>query len=68
MGEVFLQLAQMGVIDSNLADQPKKSVGFRNVAVHNYHDLNWDIVFVVASRNLEYLKNLPENISVSIDS
>jgi len=44
MGETFDQLGRMGVITEELALQLKKSVGFRNVAVHNYNAVNWAIV------------------------
>lgn len=68
MGEAFLQLSQMGVIDNHLADRLKKSVGFRNLAVHNYHDLNWDIVHAVASRHLVDFKEFAESMSSKMDS
>lgn len=67
MSEAFQRLAEMQIINSNLADRLKKSVGFRNLAVHNYHDLNWDIVFAVASKHLEDFKEFARNISTSAD-
>ena len=67
MGEAFVQLSQIGAIDSSLADRLKKSVGFRNLAVHNYHDLNWDIVFAVASKHLVDFKEFAERISDAVD-
>jgi len=36
MGQTFDILAQVGIIEQDLATQLKKAVGFRNVAVHNY--------------------------------
>jgi len=65
MSEAFQSLAEMRIINSNLADRLKKSVGFRNLAVHNYHDLNWDIVFAVASKHLEDFKEFAIKISAS---
>lgn len=52
MGETFHTLSLMNIIDAELAVRLRKSVGFRNLAVHNYHDLNWDIVFAVARKHL----------------
>ena len=52
MGEIFQRLVELEFITQHLADRLRKSVGFRNLAVHNYHDLNWDIVFAVASKHL----------------
>lgn len=53
MGETFDRLAEGKVIDSALADRLKKAVGFRNIAVHNYERINWDIVHAVCSRHLD---------------
>ena len=52
MGETFDRLAEGGIIDTDLADRLKKAVGFRNVAVHNYERINWEIVHAVCSRHL----------------
>ena len=53
MGETFEQLGQSGVISSDLAVQLKKSVGFRNIAVHNYSTINWDIVQSIVQEHLQ---------------
>ncbi len=53
MGETFDRLAEGKVIDSALADRLKKAVGFRNIAVHNYERINWEIVHAVCSRHLD---------------
>lgn len=29
----------------------RKSVGFRNVMVHNYDDVNWEIVYAICSKH-----------------
>lgn len=44
MGQTFEILAQQEVLPLSVADQLKKSVGFRNIAVHNYEAINWQIV------------------------
>ncbi len=44
MGETFDVLAQNKVVSHDLASRLKKSVGFRNIAVHNYDAINWHIV------------------------
>jgi uncharacterized protein YutE (UPF0331/DUF86 family) len=33
--------------------QLKKSVGFRNIAVHNYDAINWDIVHSIVDLHLK---------------
>jgi len=52
MGQVFEALAHSGLIEVSLADRMRKSVGFRNVIVHNYDDVNWEIVFSICSNHL----------------
>ena len=57
MGQTFEILAQQNVLTVNVADQLKKSVGFRNIAVHNYEAINWQIVHSIVS---EHLKDFTE--------
>jgi uncharacterized protein YutE (UPF0331/DUF86 family) len=53
MGQTFDILAQQNVLSRNVADQLKKSVGFRNIAVHNYEAINWLIVHSIVSEHLQ---------------
>ena len=52
MGQTFDLLAQEGVLSSELASGLKKSVGFRNIAVHNYDSINWLIVYNIVKNHL----------------
>jgi uncharacterized protein YutE (UPF0331/DUF86 family) len=52
MGQTFDLLAQAGVITPALATRLKKAVGFRNIAVHSYEAINWNIVHSIATSNL----------------
>lgn len=52
MGETFDLLAKQGVIADDLASRLKKAVGFRNIAVHNYEAINWEIVHSIATDHL----------------
>jgi uncharacterized protein YutE (UPF0331/DUF86 family) len=52
MGQTFDLLAQEGVLNNQLADSLKKAVGFRNIAVHNYDSINWDIVHSIVKFHL----------------
>lgn len=49
MGETFEVLAAESLIDTELAARLKRAVGFRNIAVHNYEAINWEIVYAIAS-------------------
>jgi uncharacterized protein YutE (UPF0331/DUF86 family) len=52
MGQTFDLLAQAGVIPAALATRMKKAVGFRNVAVHSYEAIDWQIVHSIATKHL----------------
>lgn len=52
MGQTFDLLAQEGVLDSKLAGSLKKAVGFRNITVHNYENINWCIVHSIVKYHL----------------
>jgi len=52
MGQTFGLLADEGVLSQDLAQQLKKAVGFRNIAVHSYDAINWHIVHSIARNHL----------------
>lgn len=52
MDQTFDLLAQQGVLNSELASSLKKAVGFRNIAVHNYENINWNIVHSIVKYHL----------------
>ena len=52
MGLTFDALAQTGIIHENLAMRLKNAVGFRNIAVHNYDEIDWAIVHIIARHHL----------------
>ena len=53
MGESFDRLVQAKVIEASLAQQLKAAVGFRNVAVHNYSNVNWQTVHAIVLHHLQ---------------
>jgi len=52
MGQVFDLLAHAGLIQENIALQMKKAVGFRNITVHHYEEINWTIVHAIAKNHV----------------
>ena len=52
MGQTFDVLNEIGIISAELAGRMKKTVGFRNLAVHNYAAINWAIVHNIAHSHL----------------
>ncbi len=53
MGETFDLLAAGGFVDETVAENLKRAVGFRNVAVHHYEAINWDIVHAISMHYLD---------------
>ena len=52
MGQTFDVLAELGIIPHDLAVRMKKAVGFRNIAVHNYEAIDWQIAHAIATRHM----------------
>lgn len=48
-----IESLRIGIIDSDLCGRMKAAVGFRNVAVHNYQKIDWDIVHAITWRYLD---------------
>lgn len=52
MGDVFTTLSTLDAITPQTCQSLRKAVGFRNVAVHNYDAINWEMVFAICTRSL----------------
>src|SRR6266568_9381038 len=52
MGEGFARLAELRVIPPQVATSLQKAVAFRNILVHNYTNINWDIVATILTSHL----------------
>jgi uncharacterized protein YutE (UPF0331/DUF86 family) len=52
MGQTFDVLAHADLIPEHLAQQLKRAVGFRNIAVHHYEEIDWTIVHGIARNHL----------------
>jgi uncharacterized protein YutE (UPF0331/DUF86 family) len=63
MGETFTRLAEASVIDASLAQAMRRSVGFRNLAVHNYDEIDWAIVFAIATLHLDDFERLAQRVA-----
>jgi len=47
MGGMFEALAAHGALDEAIAERMRKSVGFRNIAVHQYEIIDWQIMYAI---------------------
>ena len=53
MVEGFDRLHEMGVLSATLAQRLQGAVGFRNVAVHAYRSVDWQIVHSITHERLD---------------
>lgn len=67
MGEAFSTLARMGVIDDTTATNLRRAVGFRNIAVHNYDKVDWDIVHAICRSKLADFRAFASKIGTLLD-
>lgn len=52
MAGVFITLGTIGILTESLAQRMAKAAGFRNIAVHQYHSIDWDIVYSIVTSHL----------------
>ena len=64
MAGTFQALATQGILDEALGAKLKKSVGFRNIAIHQYQDINHKILFAVITEHLQDFKDFAKAILV----
>ncbi len=62
----FATLVREGILDSELGDRLKRMVGFRNLAVHQYRELDLDILISVIGQNLEDLLAFAQGIRAEL--
>jgi len=63
MGDVFLTLEKLDAITSATCLSMRKAVGFRNVAIHNYAVINWEIVFAICQKSLVDFRRFAKEIT-----
>ena len=63
MGDVFSTLENLGAITGPVCEAMKKAVGFRNVAVHNYDVINWEIVFAICQKSLVDFRRFAKEVT-----
>lgn len=45
----------------------RKAVGFRNIAVHAYDSIDWEIVYSIATERLQDFKEFARTVSAQLD-
>ena len=62
MSETFKYLAQNNLIDPKNAEDLSHAVGFRNIAVHQYENIDCNIVYEIITKHLEDFKQFSVSI------
>ena len=52
MAGTFDALERQGVLSRDLTERMRRAVGFRNISVHAYQTLAWEIVYSIATERL----------------
>ena len=63
MSETFKYLADNKLISSKNAEELSHAVGFRNIAVHQYENLDCKIIYAIITSHLDDFKNFAGAIS-----
>ncbi len=66
MGEAFEALAELAVIDDELAARMKAAVGFRNIVIHSYQSIDWKIVHRLCTESLDDFQRLAADVERAV--
>lgn len=53
MADAFRILAKADLLSEELAERLARAVGFRNVSVHEYEEIDWNIVYSLITKHLD---------------
>ena len=62
MAENFEILRKLQIIDPVLAERLTKAVGFRNIAVHSYQAINWNVVYQICRHHLDDFRQFTKTV------
>lgn len=68
MGQTFDALVRAGILSADLAARMKKSVGFRNIAVHEYESIDWDLVYEIAAHHARDFAEFAKAVASRLDA
>ncbi len=68
MGESFIILQKLKFIPKDLAMNLQKSIGFRNISVHEYKKIDWEIVYEIITNHLSNFKEYVKYILKLLDN
>ncbi|MGB9723293.1 MAG: type VII toxin-antitoxin system HepT family RNase toxin [Chloroflexia bacterium] len=62
-GAAIAAIAQAGVISSDLGRDLEMAVGFRNILVHNYMEIDYELVYKALQENLGQFERFIEQVA-----
>jgi len=62
MKDAFYQLHMLEIISKDTSEKMQQSVGFRNIAIHEYEEINWEIVFSILYHHVDDFKAYAKEI------
>jgi uncharacterized protein YutE (UPF0331/DUF86 family) len=62
MAENFEVLQKLQLIKPALAKRLTKAVGFRNIAVHSYQAINWNVVYQICTHHLDEFRQFAKAV------
>uniref|UniRef100_A0A7C3E8G3 DUF86 domain-containing protein n=1 Tax=Gracilinema caldarium TaxID=215591 RepID=A0A7C3E8G3_9SPIR len=68
MADTFFLAVSVDLIPEDLAKKLAKAVGFRNIAVHQYQKIDWNIVYAIIWKQLEDFRRFAGYISKALDT
>ena len=63
MAQTFDVLQRLDILSPDLASSMKKAVGFRNIAVHAYQAVDWEIVFNICYEKLDDFRAFAQSVA-----
>jgi uncharacterized protein YutE (UPF0331/DUF86 family) len=52
------------VISTELAERLRKAVGFRNISVHEYEKIDWEIVYSICTKHMKDFREYAAGVMV----
>ncbi|MEK7763387.1 MAG: DUF86 domain-containing protein [Nitrospirota bacterium] len=63
MADNFAILQEANIIPPAVADRMMKAVGFRNIAVHSYQTIDWNIVYQICTRHIDDFRQFAQAVA-----
>ena len=67
MAGCFDALTRQDIVSAQVATHMKRAVGFRNMSVHAYDTLDWDLVHAIATPRMEDFAQFARSVADSLD-